>query len=618
MLALHLAAAFALAPQVPADLARGPRPVVADLFHPERDSKPLRAGEPHDGGRVVIHVASAPPSLNAMIEPSATARNLLFELHEGLLRRDWETWRFRTVLAESMRVEDQIVLRASDGAGEGERVLGEAELAGEEWVVRREGEPEPRRVAASDVARVERDTVFTFHLRRDVRWHDGHPFDARDVLFSYECLRNPHVRCDRRRYLFEKIASAEMLDRHTLRFVFERQYFLAAAAFDENLTILPSHLYDLADPDNAARKAGASAEEQGRFVNENAHNRAWVGLGPYRLFEWTESHVEARRFDGYFDATARGNVDAIRWRFIPSDHAALEAVIAGEIDYYDRVSSADYFRGRTLGAAFTDTHYKGHFFAPAVSYTAWNTQRPALADARVRNALALAFDWDAFAASFYEGLAFRVTGEQLPFGASYDASLAPIPHDARRAGELLDAAGWIDRDGDGVRDREGAKLALAYLYPAGNEVSETTGEALQAALRDVGVELALDARDAAAVADALRRRDFDSAALALALDVESDPEQLWHSRWAGGASGNRSGLRDAEVDRAIEAIQRELDPAARARLLHALQRRVYELQPVLYGVCAARRFAMSKSVRNFRAYARDPGYSIREWIVVAP
>ncbi len=590
----------------------GPQPAQPDAFHPDRG----RAVEPTRGGRVAVHVSALPRSLNYMLESASVARQVSQELHEPLLRRDWESWEWTGVLAESWTVEDSLVL-----SGGGERLYGGLEDAGEEWLLtplsagHPLGDPQTgaRRVPKADVERVERGTVWTFRLREGVRWHDGHPFDARDVLFSYACYRNPSVHCDRKRYLFEKIERAEPVGRMGVRFFFSRSYFMAASVFDESFTILPSHLYDLTDTDNPEHRADASTEDQGRYVNENPHNRQWVGLGPYRLESLEAQSLEARRFEGYFAPPGGGFLDAIRWRAVPDAQAAFQAVLEGELDFYDRLSSDEFFGPATNSEAFARRCYKGWFYTPYVGYTVWNTQRPALADARVRRALGMAFDWDDFIRTWYRGLAFRVSGEQYWPTPAYDRTLEPLAHDPAAAERLLAEAGWYDRDGDGLADRDGSALALDLAYPSGNETSEAFGLRFQEQLARIGVKLDLAPREAAALSQSIGERDFDAASLGWVLAFETDPEPLWHSRWSQGNSANRSGLADPGVDALIEALQVELHEARRSQLFHRLQRRLNELQPVQFGLYVPRRFALSRRVRNFQIFALDPGYSIRRW-----
>lgn len=588
-------------------MAVGPGPVSVDAFHPERE----RSSRPSRGGDLVVHVPALPRSLNYMIESSSTARRILNELHEPLLRRDWESWEWTGVLAERWTVED--VLRVVPGAGPAR--IGRVRREGDDYLVvgaDAAGRATSEAVPARDVVRLDRDTAWTFHLRPGVRWHDGHALDVGDVLFSYSCYRNPEVRCDRKRYLFEKLESAEAVGERAVRFVFKEPYFLAASVFDDSFTILPAHLYDLSDPDHPEHDS-TSAEQQGRAVNESAHNRAWVGLGPYRVVSWEGERLACARFEDYFDPDRAGWVDAITWRAVRDPSAAFQAFLEGELDFFEWLTTDQLFGPETRSEAFLERGYTGWFYTPYVGYTAWNTRREQLADARVRRALGLAFDWDGFARDWYRGLALRATGEQYYPTDNYDRTLAPLPFDLEESAALLAAAGWYDRDQDGYVDRDGERLSIALNYPAGNATSEAFGLRFQELLKVVGVELELAPLEFAALSKAVGERDFDAVALGWVLDFESDPEPVWHSRWSQGDSANRAGLADDQVDALIESVQRELDPAARAALLHRLQARLHELQPVQFGLYVPRRFAMARKLRGVQLFALDPGYSLRRW-----
>ena len=594
--------------------ATEPGPSQADRFLPGRGPASDALPTPHRGGRVIVHIGTMPASLNYMIDNNATCRRMLDELHENLIRPDWETWEYRGELAERWTVEDMLVLKAGRRPG---TVYGELAKTSEGWKVTprsQQASMEPVTVPFDDVERVDRGTVFTFYLRKGVQWHDGHPFDGHDVLFSFSCYQNPGVHCDAKRFQFEHIMRAELVDPLTVRFFFDRQYFRSLAVF-ENLTVLPAHRYDLSDTANPDHVEDATAEQQARYVNEHKGNREWLGLGPYKLTEWTPQYVEAQRFDDYFDKQNAGWVDTIRWRHIPNDNVALQAMIEGEIDFSDSLSATNYFGAATETPAFTERFYKGYYYTPRMSYTVWNTRKQKFADPRVRRALGMCFDWAEFIASYYKGLAFRVTGMQYPAGPNYDQTIVPLTFDPAGAEELLTSAGWYDRDGDGLVDKDGAPFTFEYLVYAGNPVSEVIAQRFKEGLERVGVRMELVPRDWPSLFERVESGDFECTSLAIIQDTENDLEQVWHSRHADNVS-NYSGLRDAEVDRLIEAIQVELDPAARVPLHKRLQARAYELQPYMFGVYVPVKFAMSKRVRNFQIFALDPGYSIRRWFVV--
>lgn len=599
----------AIAPQVevPVGVQTAPGPVAVDRFHPT----PEAPFEVTEGGEVSVLLASRPQRLNYMLENTAVSRHLLYELHESLIRRDWETWEYVPVLCKEWRADDALVQK------DGTRQFGRIEDRGDTWSLQAtEASGEELLVAKANVERVDREVRYTFDLREDVRWHDGHVFDERDVLFTFQCWKNPDVRCDKRRYMFDKFVAADSPAPGQVRFFLERPYFMSESAFDESLTLLPAHIFDLGDPENPEYDPDATPEEQARFINEHPANRAWIGLGPYRLTDWTEDALVAERFEGYFNPADAGHVDRIRWRIHTDLATAPLALLNGEVDFLDRLSSGDYFGAFTESDTFREQFYRGHYFTPYTGYTAWNMKREHLSDPRVRRALSMSFDWDAFIRGYYRGLAFRTRGDQWVSSPTCDLSMPLPPFDLEAAAALLMEAGWYDRDGDGLVDRDGQPLVIELLMPVGNETSSAFGQLFQESLARIGVQLTLAAREFATLRERVVGRDFDAIALGTTLAFESDPEQLWHSRWADSMSSNRSGLADEETDRLIDAIQVETHDARRVELFHQLQRRINELQPYMFGLCAPRRFALNRRVRNVQIFAIEPGYSIRRWVVV--
>ncbi|MFN0245133.1 MAG: ABC transporter substrate-binding protein [Planctomycetota bacterium] len=601
--------------------APGRAPV--DAFHPaslaQADGRTAPAPKPAYGGRVIVHTEVMPKGLNYAIENTAYARRILYEVHESLLQQDWEWHDWKPNLAARFAVEDRLV--RTDGGVE----LGAVHDEGAAYRVARStasGAAVETVVKKSECKSVDRGVVYTFFLRDDVKWHDGHPFDAHDVVFSASLYANPGLATGEKRYQFEKIVRVDQIDARTVRFEYAQPYAVALQTLGDNLTILPSHLYDLADPDNAEhqkrRSADASwkpsAAEQAEYVTKNPHNRDWVGLGPYRVAKWDSEMLEATRFDDYFDETRAGYFDTIRWRHIKDDAVSFQALLAGELDFFTRLSSDDYFGPATEKQQFTDSFYKGYFYSTSFWYVGWNLRRPQLADTAVRQALARLFDFEEFKTGFYKGLAVQVTGSLSIYSTGYDHALPVIPHEPERALELLSAAGWEDRDGDGVRDKDGVPLEIEILLQAGSPVGRQFALKYQEALARAGIRLKLTELDFGTILERRNKREFDALALGWAPPLESDPEQLWHSKQAERTdTSNFIGFADGECDALIEASQIETNPERRALLLKKLQARIYTLQPYLFAYNPPRKFALNKSIRGFQAVHIDPNYVIRRW-----
>jgi peptide/nickel transport system substrate-binding protein len=595
--------------------------------------------------------------MNYVTENSAVTTRMLYEVHETLLKQDWEFHEFRPRVASGYEVEDMLVL--ADGA--------EVRYSGAKTLrVRPLGYPEPFdgyvlygkitelssggylvepqtsggsaigaaiEVAAADCLSLERGCALTFKLRDDVVWHpaegdvdgkaysiSGEKLDAGDVHFSWDLYSNAEVDCDEKRFQFEKISDCEIIDEFTLRFFYQEQHFQTVETIGTSLTLLPSHVYNLKDPQNPWFDADASSSQQANHINENPHNQLWVGVGPYRVLEWNQQFIEAKRFAEYFDESNGGYLDTIRWRYIGDDNTAWQGLMNGELDYFERVKSTDYFGAATEQDEFKSQFYKGYKYLGTYGYTGWNSHRPYLSDKRVRQALAHAFPAEEFLRTNYKNLARRVSGPSPYSSAAYDHSLEPYPYDLEKARELLEEAGYYDTDGNQIVDKDGRDLVLEFMMPSGNDASKNLGLVMQENFALVGIKLEFAALEWATFLDRMKKREFDGCNLAWVPTLESDPEQLWHSKWGAPEieGSNNAGIQEPELDALILKGQREIDFEKRQEVWKAIHRFLYDWQPYLFGFNVPTKYALSKRLRGFQSFAIDPGYSLRRWYYVDP
>ena len=422
------------------------------------------------------------------------------------------------------------------------------------------------------------------------------------------------------------MTAGEIVDPLTVRFFYESQYAYATRAF-QSMTLLAGHVYDLADPDNPEYREHFTPSEQARHINENPHNQLWVGVGPYRVTQWTQQYVQAERFTDangrclYFDRDNAGYVDTIRWRYVDEDETAVNAMLNGELDYFERIKSADYFGARTSGAGFLDEYYKGYKYLGTYGYTGWNMYRPQLKELDVRKAIAMAFDFEGWKQTYYKGLCRQVTGPFPYSSAAYDHSVEPMPYDVDAAIDLLEEAGWYDRNGNGIRDKGGVELQIDFLMPSGNDASKDFGTKLQESLAELEIKVDIVQKEWATFLEDFKSRNFDCANLAWVPELESDPEQLWHSDYGKYEyrGSNNSGVMDPHVDELIVRIQRELDKGKRMTIMNEMHRYLYhEVQPYMFMYNVPRKFGFSKRFRGFQLFAIDPGYVIRRWYLWNP
>ncbi|MDE0895037.1 MAG: ABC transporter substrate-binding protein [Planctomycetota bacterium] len=628
---------------------------ILDEFHPANkpDAEGVRpeAPAPVYGGRVIVHLSSMPENINYAIENSAVTRRMLYEVHESLLLQDWETFEYIPKLVKDFDVEDMLVLQgtvsaakyptavnmrvrdfaaqADDAQKDALILYGKVMDNGESYTVTPISEgaalTEPLTVPKSDVEAHEAGTVTTWYLRDDIQWHpytsesgatvSDQELNADDVLFSWNIYFNPKVDCDEKRFQFEKITRGEKVNDQTVRFFFSSQYFQVLSTIGTDMTMLPSHVYNLSDPENPDFNPEASQDEQAVFFNEHPANRVFVGLGPYRVTEFTQQWIQAERFDGYFNRDDSGYFDTIRWRMIDNDNTSYNALVNGELDFFARVKSEDYFGEATAKDNFTDLFYKGYFYLGTYGYTGWNMYQPQLKEKVVRQAMAHAFNSEEYLATNYKGLARQITGPVIFDSPAYPHDLKPFSYDPDLAEEMLEDAGWYDRNGNDIIDKDGVELEIEFMMPSGNKASETLGQKMQESFAEIGIKLTITQYEWATFLERFKARDFYGANLAWVANLESDPEQLWHSKWGerDARGSNNSGVMEPELDKMIRAIQRETDFAKRQVIWRELHTFIYDLQPYLFGFNVPSKFAMSKRIRGFKTVALDPGYVLRDW-----
>ncbi len=603
---------------------------------------PLPAGKeawstPVEGGTLIVQYNSAPKDLNGIISNDAIVTYVNELTHPVLAHQDPVTFRYgvpskedpsRVFLAAKPSdiaerwVKEDTLLRA-----DGSRLFGAVSEEGDAWIVKpldpavAEGAParKEERVPKAAGDRVLRGTFVTVHLRPGVKWEDGVPFSARDVAFSMDCILNENVNSDNIKPSFEVIETCTALSDSVLRWTLRKQYFAADdSTVGGNLHVVALHAYRAAwEKANPGKPMDPKGEEFARFFNTcTALNEKPLATGPYRVeaFDANRS-VTLVRNEGYFGPRSRA--DRIIWKFITDPVAAVQALKGGELDFAAHGPSAEQYAKVMQEPEFLKSFVPSTWYTPSVSFIAYNRKSPtgALADARVRAALGMLLDRPGFRKAKHYGCSVLLAGDQFVSGPAYDPAVRPLAFDPEAAKELLDEAGWRDRDGDGIRDRDGKKLEFEFLITADNKPIEELTALWLEQLQKAGVSCKVAKMEWAAFIGRFEDKKFDAITLAWASDVESDPHQLWHSKWAdpNKPSSNTTSFSDPRADALIEAIQECLDPAVRARYQHALHRILDADAGYTYLWCRAEIGAYDRRWRGVKLYPRRPGFDLTEW-----
>ncbi len=524
------------------------------------------------GGRLVFALHSEPKTLNPVTSVDTPSREVIGRLTADLIHIDRDTQRTRPALAKT-------------------------------WTV----SPDGRR--------------YTLELRRGLRFSDGHPFDADDVVFSFECYLDERNASPQRDLLIVegKPIAVRKLDPHRVVFELERPYAAAERLFD-TVAMLPRHLLEKAQREG--RLAGAWG--LGTPPEEMA------GLGAFRVKSFAPGdRLVLERNPHYWKVDAAGQtlpyVDELVFLLVPSEDARVIRFKAGDTDLVTRLSAANFsvlagdsaagrYRLQDLGAGleytflFFNQNDLGAGKLPEVARKqAWFRQRA------FRQAVSAALDRQGMVRLVYQGRGTALGTHVTPGNKLWVNAALPRPQrSVSRARELLKAAGFTWKDGR-LHDSAGAPVAFTIVTNAANAQRVQMATIAQEDLRELGLEAQVVPLENRGLLDRVfKTHDYEAAVMALANgDVDPNGEMnVWVSGsptrlWALSTSGPPAPW-EKEIDDLMRRQLVTLDPSERKRQFDRVQELVAENLPLIPLVSPNVLVGAKATLGNFRPAILDP------------
>ena len=448
-----------------------------------------------------------------------------------------------------------------------------------------------------DISKDER--TITFHLKRGVRWHDGAPFTARDVEFTYRYMRDPKTPTAYAED-FLQVAATEVVDPHTFRVRYEKPY--APALLSWALWVLPAHLLE-------------GPWRQGVDLRTTPQNRHPIGTGPFRFQEWkTQEKVVLVANPDYH--RGRPYLDRVVLRIIPDSATIFLELKARNVDMAGLTPLQ--FTRQTDFPAFMRFFEKYRYLSNSYAYLGFNLKDPRFADRTVRRALAHAIDKREIIEGVLLGLAREAVGPYKPGTWWYTEAVRTFPYDPDRAKALLHEAGWRDRDGDGILDKGGKPFRFTIRTNQGNSVRIQTAEIIQRRLKAVGIDVNIHVVEWAAFINTfIRKRDFEAIILGWGLGLDPDQYEIWHSSKTGPDQLNHVSYSNPEVDRLLEHGRRTFNQERRKAIYGELQRVLAEDQPVVFLYVPDALMAVSSRIRGIEPAPAGIAWNFIRWYVPA-
>jgi peptide/nickel transport system substrate-binding protein len=347
--------------------------------------------------------------------------------------------------------------------------------------------------------------------------------------------------------------------------------------------------------------------------NKHPNNRNPVGTGPYKFGKWDSGkEVVLARNDQYWGKKA--NLDRIVFRIIPDLTAALTALKSGAVDLMPRLQPIQYAQ-QTSGTAFDDQFRKAKYSIPQYYFIGWNEERPFFKDKRVRQALTMLINRDEIISTLRFGLAQRQATAFTLNSPFNDPNIQPLPYDPKRAAALLDEAGWIDHDGDGIRDKDGVPFKFEFLGQASSAFTAQLIPILKEEFRKAGIEMNERLLEFTVFVSSTLDHKADAAASAWTSPLDADQYQIFHSSSIAHRGSNWISFRNDDSDRLLEQARLEFDREKRKQLLWRWQEVINEEQPYTFLFFSQDAAAYQERFQNVQWVPNRPGYDLTEWFV---
>lgn len=390
--------------------------------------------------------------------------------------------------------------------------------------------------------------TLVFHLDPRARWQDGQRVTASDVEFTFDAYNDSAVGSPYRAKL-RRIASVTQRDSLTAVFRFRERYPEMFYDAVYHMRVLPAHLL---------RSVPRDQWKTAPF------GRQPVGDGPYKFVRWQAAQSIELVADSTF-FLGRPAIRRLIWRFTPNLQVAVTQVVADQADVREQVVTPDNVERLRAAQQVTLYPYRGNVY----TYLLFNqradgdTSKPhtLFGDREMRRALSMSVDRARLVKSALGDLGKVPPGPMSSLLWIWDPEIRQLPYDTAQAGRILNARGWRDHDGDGIRDKNGQPLSFRILVPTTSVLRRQYARLLQEQFRTVGVKVDIEEVEFAVVGQRLSAGRFDASILSRSNDPSpgSGITQTWTRAGIGGSNYGRyaSAEFDRLVDRAIAETSHE-------------------------------------------------------------
>lgn len=442
---------------------------------------------------------------------------------------------------------------------------------------------------------------YTLSLNPNIMWHDGTPFTSDDVVFTFDAALAENSQSVRKTTVESVLDSYEAIDDYTIKFVALAPSGIFLTEALSQFGIVAKHVWEDVDPADWPSDSGSTGTDPSRVI----------GTGPFKFEEWKLGEtITVVKNEDYWQPEDVPVIDRFIYQVVAESSTVLAALQTGAADVGDvPFAEAD---------ALADSNPELQIVAydtTAMNYYHTNqdvTKTELYSDVLVRQAMLYALDRQLLADQVYFGYAMQADGTQPVLSIAYDPSRVNTiyNHDPEMAMSLLEEAGWVDEDGDGIREKDGQKLTMEVIYSEGTATYPVQIPYMQDAWKDVGIEAITSAIPFQSLLDQTDAGTYGVCVQGFQWSIDGGQDAMFDTKMTPPNGFNSMRYSNADYDALIEPSKTEVDQEKRIDILVEMSNIVNDDAAIGINVFRQNIMGASPLVHNFF----PNGYGAFWWI----
>ncbi|MEH7332506.1 ABC transporter substrate-binding protein [Neobacillus drentensis] len=378
-------------------------------------------------------------------------------------------------------------------------------------------------------------TTWIFTLRENVKFHDGQPFTAEDVKYTYDTLIDPNFKAPSAS-LYTPIKSVEVIGTNQVKFTLKQPFAPLLSYLD--IGIVPKHI----------------AEK-----NDNSLSSTPIGTGPYKMVEWDKnSKISFEANDSYWNGKPK--TKKVTYFIIPDNSTRVASLESGDIDLVHSPLSPQDIKRIKGNDKFVVKEMEGLGF----TYLNFNQKNPILSDLKVRQAISYLVNKEVISKDIYQNMDKPGKSPIIPPSWAYTDNISGYSYDPEKAKALFKEAGWEDTNGDKVLDKNGKKLTITLSTHSEDPNRIQTVEYLQNEFTKFGIQTEVKTSEFPTFNTALTEGKFDIALVGWLNQV--DPDRSFYNPFHSKGGSNYGKYSNPQVDSLLDKGRTTLDQNERTKI----------------------------------------------------